>query len=223
MAAPVAQLRKDQIVRLSKLKCKHSHSYLDHWACWLEDHPEGEKERIGYFDIEASGLKADYGMMLSWAIKDGNSNDCYYDVLTKKDIDSGHEDRRIVESCVDTLKQFTKIVTFYGTNFDFPFLRSRALITGVEFPSYGEIFHKDAYFIAKSKINLSSRRLENCCRQLLGKTEKTRIETTHWRGAMRGVPAALDYIVDHNCKDCTDLEKLYNVLAPFTKPSRTSI
>lgn len=224
MAAPLNKLKKVDILRLGKETCLHGHTYLSHWNCYLKERPEeAPKERIGYFDIEASNLKADYGQMLSWAIKDGLSDEVYYDVLTLEDIQNGSEDARIVRSCVDTLLEFDKIVTFFGSRFDFPFLRTRALITGVEFPAYGEIIHKDCYNIAKSKINLSSRRLENCCRQILGHTQKTRIETHHWRGAMRGDPDALEYVVDHNIKDVVDLENLYLKLAKFSKPGRTSI
>lgn len=225
MALPITKLRKDQLIKLSKMKCRHSHSYLDHYACYAEEQPEGYEapERIGFWDIESSNLKADYGQMLSWAIKDGASDDVYYDAITAQDIRDGIEDKRILQSCVDTLRQFDRIVTYYGSIFDAPFTRTRAMIMGVEFPTYGEVFHTDAYMIARSKINLSSRRLENICRQILGYTQKTRIEPPHWRGGMRGDKKALEYIVDHNIKDVIDLESIYLQLAPYVKGGRTSL
>lgn len=223
MAAPLSKLRKSDILWLGKNRCAHRHTYLDHYDCFLREQEQLPPERVGFWDIESTSLKADYGQMLSWAIKDGASDTIYYDVITAKDIRKGVEDKRIVQSMVDTFKLFDRVVTFYGSRFDAPFSRTRALITGVEFPAYGTLKHTDAYMMARSRINLSSKRLENCCRQLLGYTNKTRIETQHWRGGMRGDKKALDYIVEHNCYDVVDLEKLYNVIEPFSGTSRSSI
>jgi uncharacterized protein YprB with RNaseH-like and TPR domain len=224
MAAPVAQLRKDQIVRLSKLKCKHSHTYLDHWACYLEDYPGNfQEERVGYFDIEANNLKADYGLMLSWAILDEKTGVTTFDCLSPKDARSADEDKRIVQSCVDTLRNYDRIVTYYGSGYDFPFLRARALMTGVEFPKFGEIGHKDLYFTIRSKFALSSRRLENACRQLVGTTGKTRIDAKYWRAAVLGDQKAMAYIVEHNIADVDDLRKLYHKTIEYSKGTKVSI
>ena len=223
MPAPIHKLRKDEILKLAKGKCKHKHTYLDHYACYLAENPEKE-ERRAYFDIEASNLDADYGIMLSWAIKPSDSDVVIGDVLTPADVKKGTEDKRIVQSCIEALTNFDKVVTYYGTGFDIPFLRARALIVGVPFPAFGTLKHKDLYYVIKSKFKLSSRRLENACRQLLGATEKTRIDAKYWRNGVRGEKKSLAYIYDHNLHDVTDLEKLYNKVIEFGKiQNNTSI
>jgi uncharacterized protein YprB with RNaseH-like and TPR domain len=188
----------------------------------LKEHPE-QDERRAYFDIEASNLDADFGIMLSWAIKPSDSKVVIGDVLTPTDVKRGYEDKRIVQSAIDALGQFDRVVTYYGTGFDLPFLRARALIVGVEFPTFGTLKHKDLYYTVKSKFKLSSRRLENACRHLIGQTDKTRIDAKYWRNGVRGDPKSLKYIYEHNRYDVLDLEKLYDKIISFGKVNNTSI
>lgn len=223
MPAPLHRMRKDEILRLSKTKCKaHSHTYIDHYSCYLKENPT-ETERIAFMDIEASNLDADFGICLSWAIKDSTSNKIYSDILTLADIKKGHEDKRLIQSFLKCLSGFDKVVGYYSTDFDIPFMRARALIVGVEFPVFGTMKHKDIYYTIKSKFKLSSKRLENACRQLLGRTQKTRIDAIHWRNATRGDKNALAYILDHNKKDVLDLEALYNKVIDFSRVDAKSI
>ena len=70
---------------------------------------------------------------------------------------------------------------------------------------------------------MSSNRLENACRVLLGKTHKTRIESSYWIRALQGNPRALNYILDHNKKDVIDLERLYLKVINFATRQDTSI
>lgn len=220
---PIHRLKKDKIVWLAQHHCEaHRHRYIEHYTCYLKEHPE-ESERLAFFDIEASNLDADYGIMLSWAIKPSDSDKVIGDVLTPEDVKKGYEDKRIVESCIDALGKFDRVVTYYGTGFDLPFLRARALIVGVDFPTFGTLKHKDIYYTIKSKFKLSSRRLENACRQLLGKTDKTRIDAKYWRNGVRGDKESLEYIFEHNTYDCLDLEKLYDKVIDFSKTNNTSI
>ena len=111
----------------------------------------------------------------------------------------------------------------HNTGFDLPFLRARALIVGVDFPSYGSLKHKDLYYVIRNKFKLSSRRLENACRQLLGATDKTRIDAKYWRNGVRGDIESLKYILEHNVYDVLDLEKLYKKCEEFSKVNATSI
>lgn len=180
----------------------------------------------GFIVHNCSNLDADFGIMLSYCIKKAGSKEILEGVLTAKDIKKakiGCEDARIVRKLIEDLNQFDRIVTFYGRNFDIPFVRARALICGISFPNYGSVLHTDVYFIMRSRFKLSSKRLENCCRVLLGKTNKTRINNAFWRGAVRGCKKALDYVVTHNRFDVIDLEKLYNKVINFARKSDQSL
>lgn len=202
-------------------RCEHRHSYIEHNSCY-----KGMEERIGFLDIEASNLDADFGIMLSYCIKDSKSTKIYEGVITKQDIDkaqAGDEDRRLVAQCIEDIGRFDRIVTYYGKRFDIPYIRTRAVTNDVPFPYYGTLVHTDLYFTLKFKFKLSSNRLENACRVLLHKTDKTRVDSRYWRGGQRGDKKSLDYILDHNRKDVWDLEKLYNKVVYFSKQTDSSI
>ena len=221
MIAPLHRMKKDQIVWLGSHYCEHGHTFLEHFRCY-----KGHEERIGFFDIETSNLVADFGIVLSWAIKDSKSDKVYSSVLTPQDIKKatfGSEDKRLVRECLVNLQKFDRIVTYYGSRFDVPFIRARALSTGLDFPNYGTLKHTDLYFIIRGRVALSSKRLENACRVLLGHTDKTRIDSKYWRAGVRGDKKSLAYILEHNKFDVLDLEKLYNKMIHFSRPTDTSI
>lgn len=225
MHTPIQRLKKDEILRLAKSRCKHGHSLLEHRQCDLG----APHERIGFLDIEAAGggFNAEFGIVLSWCIKDGDSDTIYEDALRPKDLKrrDGKEDKRIVQSCVDCMRKFDRIVTYYGSDFQFdgPFLRTRALMTGVDYPTYGELKWTDCYPIVKKKLKLVRNRMENACRAVVGTTDKTHIKPDVWRLAARCDKEALGYVLDHNRKDVLDLEKLYKRLINFVKRSDTSV
>lgn len=225
MPAPVHRLKKSEIVWLSNNSCKHAHTYLDHYQCYLEELPE-VKERIGFFDIESSNLVADFGIMLSYCILDGTNGEILSSVIKKADIErakAGNEDHKVVRQCIEDLSKFDRIVTFYGKRFDIPFVRTRASICGVDFPHYGSLIHDDLYFVVRHRFRLSSNRLENACRVLLGDTNKTRVEGKYWRAAARGDKESLSYILDHNKKDVEDLQRLYDHVLEFVRRQDVSI
>jgi uncharacterized protein YprB with RNaseH-like and TPR domain len=217
---PVHRMKKKDLIWMANHKCEHGHNYLSHYNCYLKNKPEGE--RIGHLDIEASNLDADYGIMLSYSIKSHKKDKIYKDVITKKDLNNDL-DKRIVQNCINDMLKFDRLVTFYGTKFDLPFIRSRALILGIDFPNYQSILHTDMYYYARHKLKLSSNRLENVSRNLVGETNKTRIDSKNWIGALQGNKKCLDYILNHNIKDVIDLEKVYDKLINYGKLNDRSI
>lgn len=219
---PLHRLSKAEIVKMGNTRCKHGHTFLEHYGCY---EPE-QQERVGYLDIEASNLDADFGYILSWCIKNEIGGNIIEDVLTKEDLETneaGKEDTRIVQSLVDALANYDRIVTYYGKRFDVPYIRTRAIACGIEFPNYGTLTHTDLYFVIKFKMKLSSNRLENATRVLLGKTNKTRIDSKHWRAGGRGAADSLAYILDHNRKDVIDLQRLYHKVINFSRKNDVSI
>ena len=86
-------------------------SFVDKYKSWnMKDKYDYYKiKKIGYLDIETSGLNADFGIILSWAnltrdVKTGKTR-IKYDFVEKKDFDYAHKmgdanliDKRICES-----------------------------------------------------------------------------------------------------------------------------
>lgn len=216
----IARLKKDEIVFLYNHHCKHGHRYLEHYGCYLIENPE--RKEIGFFDIETSNLKADFGIILSYSFLHDRTGLIHSDLVTAKDL-RGLLDKRVVTNLVEDMKKYDLVVGYYSTKFDVPFARTRAKITGVEFPAFGEIQHKDVYYIVRNKFALSRNRQEIAARMLVGKTDKTYILPDQWLRALSGDRKALAYILDHNEKDVRDLQKLYHEVIPFVKNTTTSI
>jgi uncharacterized protein YprB with RNaseH-like and TPR domain len=221
MRAPVHHLRKDEILWLHTHKCKHSHTYLEHYSCYLKEH--GHPEMEGYLDIETTNLKASYGIMLCWCIYDANGEKMYEDCITKSDLQGETLDKRVVGSLVDTLRKFDRVYTYYGTKFDIPFARTRAVVHGLDFPLFQSVKHKDVYYIVRNKFCLHSNRLAVACEILLGETDKTRIDPGRWTQALMGNKEALDYILQHCRYDVQDLAKLHRKVEHYAGKPGTSI
>jgi uncharacterized protein YprB with RNaseH-like and TPR domain len=228
----LANFKKEKLVWMATHKCQHHHTYLSHPKCYQEEQPQ----RIGFLDLECSHLSADIGIILSWAILRDEDDVILRDCITLSDImksdkdlfndkvvHKGTEDKRIVHSLMDALKDFDRIVGYYSTGFDVPFARTRSVITGEDFPDYGTIYHSDAYYTVKFKFKLLSNKQENAARALLGTTEKTRISWPLWRAAARGNKKALEYVVEHNDADVRDLKRVYYVGVPFKQAQNRSM
>lgn len=185
--------------------------------------PKREEFRIGYWDIEATGLMAPFDLMLSYCIKERDKNKYHVGRVKKEDLlTKGVRDRNLIQQCIDDLNKFDIIVTYYGDRFDWPFTRSRAMKHGLTFPGYNSIKSIDLYWTARSKLKLHSNRLA-VVNEFLGIEGKTRVAPAYWEDAVYGEKEALDYIVDHNIKDCSTLEKAHKRLERFMKGNLKSI
>lgn len=218
--APIGRLKKSEIVWLHSHRCKHFHTYLEHYQCYLEECPQ--RERIGFFDIEASNLDADWGIMLCYCIKEAGTDKIYERAITKRELHTCL-DKNVVRQCIEDIKRFDRIVGFYSRKYDVPFVRTRAVVHNLPFFNFGEQIHEDLYFNVKYKFKLSRNRMENACRVLLGKTEKTHIDPAKWLAALRGDEKSIRWILDHCRRDVRDLEKLYNRINCFSRRQDTSI
>lgn len=222
--ANLANATPEDLKWLADHYCKHGHRYLAHFNCFLKEHDI--QERIGCLDIECGSLKANVDIMLSWAIKEVGG-DTYYDAVTPEELAEGGYDRRIVETCVDTMHRFDRVVGHYSTYFDIPFIRTRALAHGLDFPKPGVIYHTDVWKMARKALCLSSNRQDTVAETIIGKNIKTRVDFRYWTAAKYGSPKerrkALKYIVEHNLLDVEQLEANYLKLREYVRETRTSI
>ena len=178
--APVHRLRKDEIIWLANHRCKHRHTYLEHYACFLEDYPN--ERRTCSFDIETTNLNATYGITICYCILNHKTGEILHSTITKKDLRNGRLDKRVVRQCVKDLEKFDIVVTYYGTKFDLPFIRTRAVKLNIPFPYYSVLKNLDIYYVVKNKFKLHSNKLAVACEALVGDTEKTIIDPKdHYR------------------------------------------
>lgn len=204
-------------------RCRaHGHRYLSHMNCYRIEKEIPEK--IGFLDIEASNLKANFGIVFSYCIKPLGSKNILHTAITREDV-TKDLDKKVITQCIKDMRKFDRLVGYYSRDYryDIPFLRTRAEYWDLDFPRYGEIIFDDAYDMVKSKLCLSSNRLNVACEALFGETLKTRIEAMYWVRALAGNKKALAYIVDHNKKDVIDLERVYTRLRKYCRRSSRSI
>ena len=229
------------------LRCIHRHTIDEHPACFVKGLVKGEAKReeqpwyvrdgfkIGYLDIETDGLRADFSTMLTWCVKEKGGK-VHHDAITKEELFNGKTDQRITQSLIDKMREFKIIVTYYGTGFDLPFVRTKALRYNMDFPAYDiyteytksgkeiirikpELIHWDIYYTVKSKMNLSRKSLDNAC-DYLGIKGKTPIDKDVWRLAKYGDKSALKEVLVHNKADVEILEQLHDKLVKFAKWER---
>lgn len=205
-------------------RCRHHHTGISHPACWHEYILEyGSKQlKIGYLDIEANGLQGDFNYMYSWAIKTRGKNEVRSECLTvPKDLISKRFDRDLVKHLLEAMREYDLLVTYYGTGFDIPFIRTRALKWGLDFPAYGEIKHHDLYYVVKSKLKLHRNSLF-AVTAILNIDEKTPLKPNTWQEAMVD-QTKMNYILKHNVQDVIVLEQAHDKLMKFMKGMKRSL
>ena len=226
----IKNLKKADIIKLSRLKCKHGHSYLVHPNCALKEEvliDDGKKlyikEKIGFFDIECMTFqfKADMGIMLSYCLKELDGN-IISNSITPSEVRQLNDKRLLVDMCKD-LRTFTRVIGYYSSRFDLPFVRTRALKHGLDFPIYQEIYHTDLYFVMRNKFKLKSNRLKNCCDFFDISSKDTPFHYQVWLKAMNGDKKALKDILMHNKEDVVSTELLWKKVNNFAMLTKTSI
>jgi len=217
------------IKRRGEERCIHRHTKKTHPNCFRR----GEKFLLknqqlwyegltmGFIDIETSDFKANAGFMTSWAIKYRNGP-VKSAVITRREILNGTFDKRLVRELINELHNLDIIVTYYGTRFDVPYMRSRALYWGYIFPAYGSIYHFDAYYRARALLQIHKNTLDAVTR-FLGIDGKTHLHIDEWFAARYGDAKILKEVLDHNIADVEILEDLFTILEPFSKWTRRSI
>lgn len=220
----IRKLKKAQLVALATKRCIHGHLYLEHFSCAEKEGvlQEPPPERIGFLDIETSNLAADFGIMLSYAIKEEGGK-IYADYITPKELESKGQDKRLVRECISVMEKFDRLVGFYSARFDMPYIRSRAMAHDLHYPAQGEIKHTDLWFQARSKLRLHRNRLQTVCDFLEIPSKQHKLDGPQWIKALTGRKSALKHIFEHNKEDVISLEEAYHELRPYFKLTNTTL
>lgn len=220
------RMKKAELLWMCTHKCNaHSIRYIEHPMCYERENPD--KNKIGIIDIEASNLKADFGIVICYSILDLHSDTIITRMATKKELfDKKHEpDYGVMRDFCQDVRKFDRLIGFYSHDgkFDIPFLRSRAVHQDLNFPTYGEVMMEDIWPIIRYKFCISSNRLGTAARFLTGESNKTNWYAKYWIRAVQGDKEALAYIKDHCEKDVQDSKRLYLKVSMYKRQSNTSI
>lgn len=132
-----------------------------------------QAETLCFFDIETTGLQADYGktLVFSWAMGPKRAPQSY--LLNTKD------DKILVQQARDILNVADCWVSYNGKMFDKPYLNSRLLEHNLALIDQKP--HVDMYFVLKHKIRTGSKALGNVARWLQLKEDKMSLPPKSWR------------------------------------------
>lgn len=174
--------------------------------------------RILAYDIEASGLTADFGIVLTFGSKivgDGRR------VEILNILDYLDESKDLIRAEKRLLKDITKRMLgadvwlgHFSTYYDLPFLNTRLLYHQLPVlpANYAQI---DTWKISRNRLKLRNNRLVTIQGFLKLEDEKNSIKPEQWLRALGGHRASMAYIVEHNRRDVLVLEQAYERLKPL--------
>ena len=225
MKPPIRRLTKKEIEWLAVHYCKaHRVDFLQHYNCFLKENPADApfRERVGYLDIESTGLKGNWDYMLCYCLKE-HGGDILGRHLSQQEITHYKFDKDLTKELIVNVNKFDRIITYYGTKFDIPFIKTRAEKWGLDFPSYRDLWATDVYYIAKANLLLHSTRLMHVC-DLLGIPSKGhKLDPDIWQKAQSGHIPSLEWIFSHCQEDVVSLELAHERLKKYTLPAKRSL
>lgn len=175
-------------------------------------------------DIETTGLEAESSQLIAIGI------------LTNKGFsriffaDYPKDEVKIIESFIETMRKLideeneeVRIITFYGSRFDIPYIYSRGLkLTAKGLLGVPEILYQqiDVYDIVKQFLKLSKNSLSDVCR-FLGIPKLKELEgrdmANIYLEAISGKEEKKELIIVHLKDDLKVLLKLWETLKPLVK------
>jgi uncharacterized protein YprB with RNaseH-like and TPR domain len=171
--------------------------------------------RIGFWDIETSGLAATFAGMFCATVKVLGQPPATYRIDESPNYKAEPwDDKHLCIQVRDELEQCQIAVGYNSNVFDLPFLNSR-LIKHKERVVSPIVKHVDLYLVARYRMKLHSARLESLLEHLGTKTRKTPLAPETWRHAAAGSKKALNEVVAHNIPDVVALEEAFLRLIPL--------
>ena len=170
--------------------------------------------KILAWDIEASNLAADFGVVLCVGFKEVGTGKPV--VLSVGD----YEGDNIIKLEKELLKDVSKRLldcdvwlTHFGTYYDIPFINTRLLYH--KLPTLPQYAHIDTWRTARKALKLRNNRLITISEFLGTEDEKNAIKPEQWLRALGGHQPSLAYIVEHCRRDVLVLEEAYERLKPL--------
>lgn len=156
-----------------------------------------------FFDIEAKGLRGDYGKIICVSTK-LYAQDPETVVMRTK----GESDKRIIREAKRKLESADCWVSYYGKGFDIPMLNTRLLFHGYE--PIEKRPHLDLYWGLRSRLNTSRRSQGHLLSWLGLPAEKMTVGAGVWSELEVNFTENIKTMVKRCESDCKGLEALYD-------------
>lgn len=178
---------------------------------------EKASKRVLAFDIESTGLDADFGTLLCVGYKWLGENKVHVvSVLDtpafKKDPTN---DKYVVKEFLKVYKEADVALTYNGILFDRPYILAKTLAYGLEVPPNVPMI--DLYFTVKSNLRISRKNLWTVQKFLNLENSKSGVDGKIWRRAAVGHEPSIKWIVKHCKDDVKVLEEAYLKLRPLVR------
>jgi uncharacterized protein YprB with RNaseH-like and TPR domain len=160
--------------------------------------------------------------MLSYCIK-RRGGEILKRSITPGDIKAHRFDLPLCQQFLEDIGDFDRLVTYYGTGYDMPFIRTRCLFHKLDAPAAGSVFHTDLYYTVRNRLKLHRNRMEVACDILDIPSKGHRLTPQVWQRAQAGDQKSIDYVVQHNIEDVESLSQLWDRLYGQFKVNKTSI
>lgn len=155
-----------------------------------------------FWDIEAAGLRGDYGSIICCSFKPYGQKP-----FTLKVKQYGN-DNGLVREIKSVLEGYKCWATYYGKGFDVPMLNTRLLKWGVS--SVQPRHHIDLYFTLKPKLNLSRKSMAAIAGFLRTEDQKMSVGSHVWSEMPFNMKKHMPTMVARCESDCAVLESVYN-------------
>ncbi len=174
--------------------------------------------RILAFDIEASSLNADFGVILTFGYKYVGRGTVRVLCLPPGP-DLLRAERQLLQQIRPILLDTDVWLTHYGTRYDVPMINSRLLYHRLA--PLPPLPHIDTWRVAKTQLKLHSNRLLAVQTHLQLPVSKNAIRPEAWLRALGGHRPSLRTIATHNRRDVLVLEAAYLRLRSVIRPHPT--
>lgn len=181
----------------------------------IESFLDPTQQRIGVLDIETTGLAGDFAVIFCVVVKIYGRDERRVFKLQLRELDLLSAEKRMLRDVRNYIRTLDGVITYYGTGFDIPFLRTRMLSHGLE--PFAKVRHLDLYYTVRGKLLLSRNRLMNVIELLKTSDgtipDKGRVAPPLWMRALYSRDtSALKAIIDHCVEDVDALEAALNKL-----------
>lgn len=153
------------------------------------------------WDIEAMGLKGDYGSILCVSLKPFGKKPISYSVSKPG------QDRDLVATVSEELKKYDVWMTYYGKGFDVPMLRTRLLKH--QLPDLEPRLHVDMFFNLKFAILTARKSQGHLLSWLRLPEKKMTVSADDWARVASDPKGVMPIMIKRCESDTEGLEALY--------------
>lgn len=169
------------------------------------------------YDIEASGLNADFAIVLCVGFKwvgEPTRTTKVFNILDYPGKDLIEKERGLLVAISEVICSADAVLGHFSAYYDLPFLNTRLLYHRLPVlpPQIAQV---DTWKTARYRLKLRNNRLKTISEFLGTKEEKNAIKPEQWIRAMGGHRPSMDYIVEHCRRDIVVLEEAYHRLLPL--------